>query len=85
MIILCVSSIVTAFSPNMECFILLRAIIAGSAAAVYTLSYSYCEYSSGNIRAIIQLFRKGLNTDRNTFEISSLFYLSNEEIKSGNF
>ena len=44
MIILCVSSIVTAFSPNMECFILLRAIIAGSAAAVYTLSYSYCEY-----------------------------------------
>ena len=53
MIILCVSSIVTAFSPNMECFILLRAIIAGSAAAVYTLSYSYCEYISGNIRAII--------------------------------
>ena len=53
MIILCISSIVTAFSPNMECFIVIRAIIAGSAAAVFTLGYSYSEL----IKNLIDFFK----------------------------
>lgn len=45
MVVLCVASIATAFSPNMIFFIIFRCLIAAAASAVWTTGYVYSKFS----------------------------------------